>query len=126
VSRCRSLVTTLIDVLDAIEPDSDLEPSFGGTSVMYREAEADECEPPEDEELSGEENEPSLASPENRPAPGPDLERRYTDRSRGLSQARWAQGGMDEREDDDEREPNQDTGIGDLDGLIEQTARAIE
>jgi hypothetical protein len=25
---------------------------------------------------------------------------------------------MNEREDDDEREPNEDTGIGDLDGLM--------
>lgn len=67
VKRCSSLVTTLIDVLDAISPEPELEPSlglgwkapsgvdFGGTSDREQEDEHDE---------DGGDHEPSLGSHE--------------------------------------------------------------
>jgi hypothetical protein len=49
--NCRELVDMMIEYLDGIDPDPDLEPSFG--SVAYGcGAQADECEPPEDAEPS--------------------------------------------------------------------------
>ncbi|WFU68580.1 hypothetical protein [Bradyrhizobium sp. CB2312] len=56
----RELIKDLIDLLDQLDADPDLEPSCG---VAYGQPPgADECEPPEDDEYSGDEHEPSLGA----------------------------------------------------------------
>lgn len=72
----RELVDMMIEYLDGIDPDPDLEPSFGSVAYGYG-AQADECEPPED-------TEPSLGSPD-----------------RSVDQTRWSAGSKDDHEHDD-------------------------
>jgi hypothetical protein len=91
------------------EPDQDEEPSLGATHALDQ---GDAWRAPTalgiDLEFDGEtapsaDSEPSLGSPEH------------------SRQIHWAQGGRDDREDDDEREWDPaESGVGDVDGLIEQ------
>ena len=127
VGKVRGLVTALVDLLDGLDADPDLEPTLALFSIN-REAEADECEIPEDDE-------PSLGSLDRRmnqakwctgsDAYSPDGELDTSDDEPSLGsvgangdQTLWAVGGRDDRERED------DTGIGDLDGLIEQSGGA--
>jgi hypothetical protein len=147
--KIEDAIEKLIDMLDRVEPDPDLEPSLGSPGCYApinqefwaagsnddRE-EDDEREPPEDDE-------PSLGAThsidqklawaggrswcgesdlefDGETAPSADSEPSLG--SCELSnQERWAKGGSDDREEDDEREwdPAED-GIGDKDGAKEQ------
>jgi hypothetical protein len=119
----RGLTTALVDLLDGLDADPDLEPTLALSSIR-REAEADECEIPEDDE-------PSLGS----------LDRRI-DQTAWCAGGRWSPeaeldtsddepsfGGCDHHHSqelwamDDRRDLEQDggeSGIGDRDGLLEQ------
>ncbi|MET4425860.1 hypothetical protein ABIB87_008395 [Bradyrhizobium sp. JR18.2] len=58
--HAREFIKDMIDFLDQLEADPDLEPTCGvahGQPPM-----ADECEPAEDDEYSGDEHEPSLGA----------------------------------------------------------------
>jgi hypothetical protein len=103
--HCRELVDSLLEFLDGLDEDPDLEPTLG---YMNGPAEMDECETPED-------GEPSLASldrmaDQTKWAAGGmmDAELDESDDEPSLgsgatfsssSQAHWAQGASDERED---------------------------
>jgi hypothetical protein len=104
--HAREFIKDMIDLLDQIDADPDLEPSFGGVAYGYG-AQADECEPSEDDEYSGDEHEPLLGACENHPTSPwsgqPNLPLRY-DNSGG--QQLWARSGTDDLEDEhDGREP---------------------
>jgi hypothetical protein len=91
------------------EPDQDEETSLGATQALDQ---GNAWRAPmvlgTDLELDGEtapsaDSEPSLGSPERCPP------------------VHWAQGGRDDREDDDQREWDPaESGVGDVDGMIEQ------
>ncbi|RXG85336.1 hypothetical protein [Bradyrhizobium zhanjiangense] len=100
--NCRELVDMMLEYLDGIDPDPDLEPSFGSVAYGHGPG-ADECEPSEDAE-------PSLGSLD-----------------RALDQVRWAMGACDDAEHEhDGREPEEreddpaESGIADWEGLLEQ------
>jgi hypothetical protein len=109
--HCRELVADLLEFLDGIDPDPDLEPSFG---FMNGPAMQDECEIPEDAE-------PSLGSFD-----------RMTDQSkswlvccRNVDLYGWTANNDNElddcdHEDADPEELSEASGIGDQDGLDEQ------
>jgi hypothetical protein len=119
--KIEAALERLIAALDALDPDPDLEE--GGDDEPDQDAEASLSATNavnqeqawssgwfqgSDLEFDGEtapsaDSEPSLGSPEHCP------------------QVHWAQGGRDDREDDDEREWDPaESGVGDVDGLIEQ------
>ena len=81
--NCRELVDMMLEYLDGIDPDPDLEPTYGGTCRDYRE---DECEPSEDAE-------PSLGS-----------FNRMTNQDHAYRQSGWHQPGSDLELDDCDRE----------------------
>ena len=101
-------IERLLGFLDAIDPDPDLELNGDEADASYPEGGARLCEPHDDDELSGDENEPSLGAIEDHP-------NGYSDGSDyngdGRNQERWASGNRDDREGDDgcdDLEPNVD------------------
>lgn len=92
--HARELVKDLIDFLDSLEADPDMEPSRG---VAHGQPPgADECEPPEDDEYSGDEHEPSLGAVQSF-----DQSHAWKGRTDDLEQDDC------DREDDDPDEPKQ-------------------
>jgi hypothetical protein len=111
IPKARALAKSLIDFLDALEEDSDLEPTLG---YMNGPPEMDECETPEDAE-------PSLGSFDRMV----DQEKSWRTFDRDPDIYGWS-GGCDNElddcdyEDSDPAEESEASGIGDQDGLDEQ------
>ena len=93
-------IERLIDLLDTMDGDPDLEPVYGWPNAGQRTTCDMACD--DEREQDNADWEPSLGSPRNHG-----------------SQARWAEGSHDEREDDgDDREPDE-SGYGDVEGMEE-------
>lgn len=100
-------IERLIDLLDAVDPDPDLEPSLGSNGhshlgvAGWEDLEGDDCD-----------LEPSLGASE------------VSFAGAGISQITWGSGALDDLEHDDCDDEEGDNGIGDAGGLDEYQAKA--